>query len=114
MRRPARVLAAFVLLLAFAAGPAEAWHAGPFRVHDGDTFSVGGQRIRIRGIDTPERGQPGARAAARRLAALLRAGPVVIVRVGRDVYGRTVADVYVAGWNVAEILRREGYQKPGR
>ena len=66
------------------------------------------------GIDTPERGQPGARAAARRLASLLGAGPVVIVPVGRDVYGRTVADVYVAGWNVAEILRREGHQKPGR
>src|SRR5204863_181550 len=65
------------------------------------------------GIDTPELGRPGARAAASRLAELLREGPVTIMPRAEDVYGRTVADVYVGGRNVADVLRREGFGKPG-
>jgi endonuclease YncB( thermonuclease family) len=82
------------------------------RVVDGDTFRLYGERIRIVGIDTPERGDPGSGRAAYRLLALLRSGHVVIVRHGRDVYCRTLADVYVDGWNVAAVLRAEGYAKP--
>ena len=81
-------------------------------VHDGDTFYVGGDAFRLRGIDTPELGEPRAEAARQRLRALLRAGPVVIVRRGDDVYGRRVVDVYVAGRSVARILKAEGYAKP--
>lgn len=109
-----RALALALLLPAAAPPPAAAGPSGVIRVHDGDTFSLGVQRIRIRGLDAPERGQPGSGAATRRLADLLRRGPVTIVPVGRDLYGRVVADVYVAGWNVADLLRREGFQKPGR
>lgn len=113
-RWTARALVVAALLLAAAAPPAAAWPRGGFRVHDGDTFSVGARRIRIRGIDAPERGQPGAAAAARRLAELLRHRPVVIVPVGRDVYGRLLADVYVGGRRVADLLRQEGFGKPAR
>jgi endonuclease YncB( thermonuclease family) len=81
-------------------------------VHDGDTFYVGPDAFRLRGIDTPELGQPRAEAARQRLLALLRAGPVTLVRKAEDVYGRVVADVYVGGRNVARILRQEGYAKP--
>ena len=81
-------------------------------VHDGDTFYVGADAFRLRGIDTPELGQPGADAARRRFIALLRSGPVTIVRRVEDVYGRIVVDVYVGGRNVASILRAEGYAKP--
>lgn len=81
-------------------------------VHDGDTFYVGADAFRLRGIDTPELRQPRADAARQRLAALLRSGPVTIVRRAEDVYGRVVADVYVGGHNVARILRAEGYAKP--
>jgi endonuclease YncB( thermonuclease family) len=81
-------------------------------VHDGDTFYVGAETIRLRGIDTPELGQPLAATATRRLIALLHAGPVTIVPRAEDVYGRTVADVYVGGRDVAQILRAEGYAKP--
>ena len=70
-------------------------------------------RLRLRGIDTPELGRPGARAAASRLAELLREGPVTIMPRAEDVYGRTVADVYVGGRNVADVLRREGFGKLG-
>jgi endonuclease YncB( thermonuclease family) len=81
-------------------------------VHDGDTFYVGPDTFRLRGIDTPELGEPRADAARRRLRALLRSGPVTIVRRAEDVYGRIVADVYVGGRNVALILWAEGYAKP--
>ena len=80
-------------------------------VHDGDTFYVGAETIRLRGIDTPELGQPRAYDATRRLIQLLHAGPVTIVRRAEDVYGRVVADVYVGGRNVADVLRAEGFAK---
>lgn len=83
------------------------------RVHDGDTFYTGPETIRLRGIDTPELGRPRSRAATSRLVALLHEGPVTIVPRAQDVYGRTVADVYVRGRNVADVLRREGFSKPG-
>ena len=85
---------------------------GSIHVHDGDTFYVGAEAIRLRGVDTPELGQPKSAAATRRLIQLLHSGPVTIVPRAEDVYGRTVADVYAAGQNVADVLRREGFQKP--
>ncbi len=85
---------------------------GAIHVHDGDTFYVGAETIRLRGIDTPELGHPKAAEATRRLIALLSSGPVTIVPRAEDVYSRTVADVYVAGRDVADILRREGFEKP--
>ena len=82
-------------------------------VVDGDTFRYGAERVRLRGIDTPELNEPGGQAARLRLEELLRSGPVRMVPHGRDVYDRLVADVFVDGQNVAEMLRREGYAKPG-
>lgn len=108
-----------VLLLAAApafAGPQRGvtiWHphvVSPLviRVWDGDTFYAGDETVRLRGVDAPELGAPGADAAARRLRELLRQGPVTIVPRAEDVYGRTVADVYVGGQAVAAVLAAEG------
>ena len=82
-------------------------------VVDGDTFRYGAERVRLRGIDTPELNEPGGQAARQRLEEWLRSGPVRIVSHGRDVYDRLVADVFVDGQDVAEMLSREGYAKPG-
>jgi endonuclease YncB( thermonuclease family) len=84
------------------------------RVHDGDTFYTGAETIRLRGIDAPELGRPRARQATLRLARLLAEGPVTIVPRAEDVYGRTVAQVYVRGHDVAATLRREGLGTPRR
>ena len=78
---------------------------------DGDTLRVGSDRVRLRGIDTPELSEPEGEAAKRRLAELLRSGPVRIVPRGRDVYDRLIADVFVHGQDVAEILKSEGFAK---
>lgn len=78
---------------------------------DGDTIRAGPDRIRLRGIDTPELSEPEGQAAKQRLAELLRTGIVRIVPRGRDVYDRMIADVFVDGQNVAEILKSEGFAK---
>jgi endonuclease YncB( thermonuclease family) len=82
------------------------------RAVDGDTIRVGGERIRLRGIDTPELSELEGPEAKRRLEELLRNGPIRIVPHGRDVYDRLLADVFVNDQNVAETLIQEGYEKP--
>ena len=81
------------------------------RLIDGDTFAYGAERIRIRGIDTPEVSESGGFEASQRLDLLLREGPVMVIPQALDVYGRIVADVYVNDQNVAEVLKEEGYAK---
>ncbi len=81
------------------------------RAVDGDTIRVGGERIRLRGIDTPEMSEFDGPAAKRRLEDLLRNGPIRIVPHGRDVYNRLLADVFVNEQNVAAVLSQEGYTK---
>lgn len=78
---------------------------------DGDTIRVGGERIRLRGIDTPELSEPEGRAAQQRLEELLRSGPMEIIPHGRDAYDRLIADVFVNGQNVTETLKNEGFAK---
>lgn len=85
----------------------------PIHTIDGDTLRMGSERIRLRGIDTPELSEPRGPEARQRLEQLLKEGPIRIVPHGQDVYGRTVADVFVNGRNVAEILKVEGFAKPG-
>jgi len=81
------------------------------RLIDGDTFAYGADRIRIKGIDTPEVSESGGFEASQRLDLLLREGPVMVIPQALDVYGRVVADVYVNNQNVAEVLKEEGYAK---
>ncbi len=83
------------------------------RAVDGDTIRAGGERIRLRGIDTPEMDEPMGPAAKQRLEELLRGGSIRIVPYGRDTYHRLVADIFVNEQNVAEILQREGMSKKG-
>jgi endonuclease YncB( thermonuclease family) len=87
----------------------ESWQV---RAIDGDTIRQGIERIRIRGLNAPELMEPGGRAALERLSRLLREGSIRIVPHGKDVYDRTLADVFVNGQNVAEVLRNEGFAKP--
>jgi micrococcal nuclease len=81
------------------------------RAIDGDTIRVGGERIRLRGIDTPELSELEGPAAKRRLEELLRSGSIRIEPRGRDVYDRLLADVFVNEQNVAAVLVQEGHTK---
>jgi len=84
-------------------------------VTDGDTIRMGDERIRLIGIDAPEihgcrQGRvcvPGDGQASKRSLQAMMGGKISVQRVGRDRYGRTLAQVYAGGRNVAcEQLRR--------
>lgn len=81
-----------------ASGPVAA--ASVLEIQDGDSFTMrsdDGRRLRIRvsGIDAPERRQPWADASRRNLAETLRAGRIRLEPVKQDAFGRTVARVLV-------------------
>jgi endonuclease YncB( thermonuclease family) len=86
--------------------------AGAVRVHDGDTFSTLRGKVRLHGVNAPELSEARGETARRRLGEVLASGPITIVPRLEDIYGRTVADVYVSGRNVADVLRAEGFDKP--
>jgi endonuclease YncB( thermonuclease family) len=84
-------------------------------VIDGDTFSVGGQRIRVAGIDAPETHPPRCMeearlglAATQKLKELLGSGTVTISGSGHDQYGRELREVRVNGRDVGEAMLAAG------
>ena len=94
--------------------------AAHYSVHDGDTFRIGRERIRVLGMDAPEIGR-GARCAREQEAAVaardylaqkLTSSSVKIERAGHDVYGRTLARVYVDGSDVATLMLANGLARP--
>lgn len=83
-------------------------------VADGDTLRCrDGRRVRLIGIDAPERGQGDAFAPSRdRLRALAPRGATVLLEpdaTARDRYGRTLAWVWVGDTLVNEQMVREGW-----
>ncbi|MDO9501199.1 thermonuclease family protein [Falsiroseomonas sp.] len=81
------------------------------RAVDGDTLACRQGRVRLRGVDTPERGESGYRAAQRELARRIRGTSVTVVPHHRDRYGRVVGDVHVRGSNVGRSMHADGYSK---
>jgi endonuclease YncB( thermonuclease family) len=106
--------AALLILLCVAAAHARADFCGRVvKVHDGDTVTVlvGGveRRVRLVGIDAPERGQPYASASRRGLAARVGGRIVKVIERGTDSYGRTLGRVLVAGSDANAAQIRDGY-----
>jgi endonuclease YncB( thermonuclease family) len=104
-----------------ATGPAGAWsglgddvvRGRVTLVRDGDTVEVrsGDREIRVRvyGIDTPERGQPWSTKAKRFTADLVGNREVVLRVRAKDKYDRTVAEVLLPdGRNLSEEILRAG------
>jgi endonuclease YncB( thermonuclease family) len=119
------MIRAVLLIVLAVLGPcpalAETFNGGRAVIIDGDTFALGSERVRILNIDAPE--TRGARCerelvlglkAKERLAGLLRAGSVDIVRDGEDRYSRTLARVSVGGLDVGSVLVGEGLALPWR
>jgi succinoglycan biosynthesis protein ExoI len=122
-----RSRATFAALVAFtcqvpisrAASPDEI--VGHANVIDGDTIEIGGQRIRLNGIDAPESWQLcrdgsnesyrcGKEAAFALDGFLAASRPTTCLRRGQDRYGRVVADCFRAdGEAVNQWLVRSGY-----
>jgi endonuclease YncB( thermonuclease family) len=93
--------------------------AGPAMVIDGDTIEIGGERVRLNGIDAPEKRQSCSRAdgraykcGAEATAALvdkIGAQRVECSRLGRDVYGRTIGRCSVGGDDVSRWMVQQGH-----
>lgn len=114
-------IAAVILMIASAW--AVEYSGRPERIVDGDTFWICNAsactKIRLCGIDAPERGEPGAAAATDALTSLLAGREVRCVQVGagtpcdgrtRPTNGdRVVAQCFAGGIDVAEPMVRDGH-----
>lgn len=100
-----------------AAAPAQV--TGPARVVDGDTFSVGAERVRLWGVDAPEGRQVCQNAqgqgyacgdVARDQLSRLIGGQAVRCEVrDRDPYGRAVARCLAGSTDLGEAMVRAGW-----
>jgi micrococcal nuclease len=117
-RRPGPCLAlpmAIVLFLfsMLMAAPCQAWQGKAIHIADGDTITVLTRdsrqvKIRLYGIDTPERGQDFGGKAKEFTADLVGNRLVEIDPIAQDRYGRIVALVKVDGRSVNEELLEAG------
>ena len=92
---------------------------GAARVVDGDTLDVAGVRIRLDGIDAPERkqrcldeaGQTFAcgETSRRVLTEVLKGKQVSCIPLDKDRYGRTIARCYVGRADIGEALVDAGF-----
>jgi endonuclease YncB( thermonuclease family) len=93
--------------------PDEVISGQPTRVVDGDTFDIGGHRIRLEGVDAPEMATPFGEPAKNHLAALLAAGPVACQDTGARTYNRVVARCFTAdGRNLDAAMVEDGWATP--
>ncbi len=91
---------------------------GPARVIDGDTLEVAGERIRLYGIDAPEKDQTCSIDARTWACGIAAWGELVQITAGKEVaceprdtdrYGRTVAACSVDGTDLGDWLVRNGW-----
>lgn len=91
---------------------------GTARIIDADTIVVAGTKVRLEGIDAPERGQmctangvPWAcgDTATAWLRELLAGREVACVPKGNDRYGRVLATCFLGGENLNDRIVREGW-----
>ena len=100
-------------------------HVDLVRVIDGDTVrlmvDMGNhirwtQDFRLAGIDTPERGKPGAAEATAHLSNLISNGIAGIETYKPDKYGRYLVDIYVSTSGgellVNKLMVIDGHAKP--
>lgn len=83
-------------------------------VYDVDTLDVlhndQPERVRLNGIDCPEKSQPYGKKAKQAASALVFGKEVTLQTYGTDKYGRTIADVLLPdGTNVNHALVRDGW-----
>ena len=101
------------LLLIIAPTLSQALSGKVVSVADGDTITIIDKsktehRIRLYGIDTPEKGQPFGNSAKKHTSRLVAGKSVEVTPYDTDKYGRTVGVVSVNGTNVNQSLIESG------
>jgi endonuclease YncB( thermonuclease family) len=82
-------------------------------IADGDTFTLLTEgnvqvKVRLHGIDAPEKRQDFGKRAKQELSTLIYGREVRVTDKGRDRYGRTIGLVYVGQLNINEEMLRRG------
>ena len=81
------------------------------KVIDGDTFLTNRRKhpVRLEGVDTPEKREPGYKEAKQELKEMIQDKEVTVETVARDVYGRPIAKVKLGSQSVNKAMKP--YQK---
>lgn len=80
-------------------------------VFDGDTLRISptDARLRLWGVDAPEKGERGAEAARNALERMTKGKRITFIEIDRDRYGRTVARVFLPdGQEVNRLMIESG------
>jgi micrococcal nuclease len=109
-----RLLVGLVLIVLPAPLFAAEFSGQVVRVIDGDTIEVlhrqRPERIRLHGIDCPEKGQAFGKRAKQATSTLAFGKEATLHTHGKDKYGRTIADVLLPdGTNVNQRLVQDGW-----
>ena len=108
----------FLALILLASGAAPQSIHGPALAGDGDSLRIGEDRIRLHGIDAPERDQICTRdgrawacgeEAAEQLGRLVRGGSVRCHAVGTDQHDRTLARCSQGSVDINRLMVESGY-----
>ena len=93
--------------------------SGTARASDGDSLWVGGDRVRLLGLDAPELDQicwradgaewPCGRVAGDAMSLLLARGNIVCAPEGEDKFGRTLARCTIAGEDIGAAMVEAGF-----
>lgn len=80
-------------------------------IYDGDTVQLEQNKTRVRlwGIDAPEKGSPGADAARNALIKLVDGKRVEILPIDKDRYGRTVGRIFRNGQDISAVMIERGH-----
>lgn len=81
------------------------------RVIDGDTFMASGRRIRLWGIDAPERGDPRYDSSRVALEYFLKSGGLACAYIDTDRYGRSVMRCETDGVDLGSLMVRAGFAR---
>ncbi|MBW2974904.1 thermonuclease family protein [Candidatus Woesearchaeota archaeon] len=90
------------------------YNARAIGVTDGDTFTVDRSYnnidiIRLNGVDTPEKGEPGYTEAKIYLASLILGKTVTIEPVSIGPFRRVIANVYLNGISINKKIKEKGW-----
>jgi len=87
------------------------WNRDSCHAIDGDTLKCGNERVRLANVYCAEMSESGGWSAYHNLQTMVNSGKLHIERIGRDIYGRTLANIFVDG---LQIEQRHLGPKAGR
>tara|TARA_Y100000766_G_C18880977_1_gene593410 strand:- start:674 stop:1174 length:501 start_codon:yes stop_codon:yes gene_type:complete len=117
-KRKTNISIIFLLVGVFICTNIPADISGPALVVDGDTIAINGLKIRLFGIDAPEKDQICLEhrmewrcgySALDTLRKWTDTKEVRCIKKGKDVYGRLIAECFVNGYNLNARLVHEGW-----